>query len=136
MDIARILKISAAGMKAQSARMRVVAENLANAEAAPDTPGADPYRRKVISFKSELDRETGLETVAVGRISTDRSPFNRRYEPGHPGADANGYVKLPNVKGLIEVMDLRTAQRSYEANLNVIQVSRSMLQNTLEILRN
>jgi len=135
MDIAKILKISAAGMKAQSARMRVVAENLANADAVPDTPGADPYRRKVVSFKSELDRETGLETVTVSRIGMDRSPFGRRYEPGHPAADADGYVKLPNVKGLIEVMDLRAAQRSYEANLNVIQVSRSMLQNTLEILR-
>lgn len=134
MDLAKIMAISAAGMKVQTTRMRVVAENLANADTLPDKPGADPYRRKIVTFESVLDEARGVETVAVNRIGFDRSSFGRRYDPGHPGADKNGFVKVPNVKGLIEMMDLRAAQRSYEANLSVIQISKAMVQSAMQIL--
>lgn len=134
MDLGKIMAISAAGMKVEVTRMRVVAENLANADSLPDTPGGDPYRRKIVTFKSVLNDATGVETVAVDRIGFDPSPFGRRYDPGHPGADKKGFVKLPNVKGLIEMMDLRAAQRSYEANLSVIQVSKAMVQSAMRIL--
>ena len=136
MDLSKILRISAAGMKAQSARMQVVAENMANSNSLPDRPGAEPYRRKVMSFRSELDRQIGANIVRVGRITTDSAPFGRRYEPGHPGAGEDGYVKTSNVKSLVEMMDMRTAQRSYEANLSVIKVSKAMVQNALGVLNN
>jgi len=134
MDLAKIMAISAADMKVQTTRMRVVAENLANADTLPDKPGVDPYRRKIVTFESVLDEARGVETVAVNRIGFDRSSFGRRYDPGHPGADKNGFVKVPNVKGLIEMMDLRAAQRSYEANLSVIQISKAMVQSAMQIL--
>ena len=136
MDLSKILRISAAGMKAQSARMRIVAENMANSNAPPDRPGADPYRRKIVSFRSELDRQVGADIVKVSRITTDSAPFGRRYEPGHPGAGEDGYIKTSNVKSLVEMMDMREAQRSYEANLSVIKVSRTMIQNALGVLSN
>lgn len=135
MDFASSIALAASGLSAQSARMRVIAENIANADSTAQQPGGDPYRRKIPSFESHLDQATGLETVALGRIRRDQSDFKTRFEPGHPAANADGYVLLPNVNSLVETMDLRQAQRSYEANLNVISGSRAMIQRTLDILR-
>jgi len=129
------LQVSASAMAAQSVRLRTIAENLANANTGALTPGGDPYRRKVVTFRNELDRATGEELVKVGQITRDSTPFETHYSPGSPGADANGYVRMPNVNPLIETMDLREAQRSYEANLNVVTATRRMLQQTLNILR-
>lgn len=135
MDLEKSLNISAAGMRAQGTRLRVIAENIANANSTAQTPGGEPYRRKLVTFDNELDRSLGLETVRVDSIVADRSAFQRRYEPGHPAADEEGYVLLPNVNSLMEMADLREAQRSYEANLKAIESSRSMLQKTIDILR-
>jgi flagellar basal-body rod protein FlgC len=134
-DFLSSLKIAATGLHAQTARMRIIAENLANADSAGKTPGEDPYRRKIPTFKAVMDKEAGGETVKIGRIALDQSDFAQRYEPGHPAADANGYVKYPNVNSLIEAMDMRQAQRSYEANLNVVTVTRQMLGATLDVLK-
>jgi len=135
MDLSDSLKISAAGMKVQGERLRVIAENLANADSVTEVPGGDPYRRKIISFRNVLDRELGLETVEVARVGEDPSDFRLKYEPGHPAADAKGYVKLPNVNTLVEMTDMREAQRSYEANLKAIEAARTMLQRTIDLLR-
>jgi len=135
MDLFNTIQISAAGMKVQGARLRVTAENLANANSTAPTPGDLPYRRKVILFQNALDKELGMETVQVKKIDVDRSDFVRRYDPGHPSADANGYVLMPNVSTLTESMDMREAQRSYEANLNVIDNTRQMIMRTLDLLR-
>jgi len=135
MDLMKTLRISAAGLTAQTARMRTVAENLANADSVAATPGADPYRRKVVTFKNALDRASGTNLVRVDRIARDQSQFQKRFEPTHPAADAEGYVLAPNVNSLIEAMDMRQAQRSYEANLNVIEVAKAMIQRTVDILR-
>jgi flagellar basal-body rod protein FlgC len=135
MDLMHSLMISAAGMKVQGERLRVVAENLANADSVAEKPGGDPYRRKTITFRNELDRQLGLETVQVDKVGTDRSDFRMKYDPGNPAADEKGYVKLPNVNSLIEMTDMREAQRSYEANLKAIEVARSMLQRTIDLLR-
>lgn len=135
MDLERALRISAAGMAAQSSRLRVVAENLANRDSTGDTPGAEPFRRKTITFGSRLDRALGVETVAVRRIGTAAGDFPEAYDPGHPAADARGYVKRPNVDSLIEMTDMREAQRSYSANLSVLEVTRGMLTRTIEALR-
>ncbi|MCL4165505.1 UNVERIFIED_CONTAM: hypothetical protein GTU68_021631 [Idotea baltica] len=129
------MKVAASGLRAQSGRMRIIAENIANADSTATTQGADPYRRKMPSFKAALDRETGVSVVEMGPIRQDRSDFKTRFEPGHPAANDQGYVKLPNVSTLIETVDMRQAQRSYEANLNVIQSTRTMMQRTLDILR-
>ena len=134
-DLSRAMRISAAGMEAQGFRMRTVAENLANADSTARTPDGDPYRRRVVSFRNELDRSIGTATVRVDRVVPDRSEFRRRHDPQHPAADADGYVQMPNVNPLIEVMDLRQAQRSYEANLSMIEVARGMVQRTIDILR-
>ena len=134
-DFLSSLKIAATGLHAQSARMRVIAENLANADSAGKTPGEDPYRRKIPTFKAVMDNELGATKVEIGRIAYDQSDFTSRYEPGHPAADATGYVRYPNVNSLIETMDMREAQRSYEANLNVISSTRRMIQRTIDILR-
>lgn len=134
-DFLSSLKIAATGLHAQTARMRIIAENLANADSAGKTPGDDPYRRKIPTFKAVMDKEIGGETVQIGRIAFDQSDFSTRYEPGHPAADADGYVKYPNVNSLIETMDMRQAQRSYEANLNVVTVTRQMLGSTLDVLK-
>ena len=135
MDLMESLMISAAGMRAQGQRLRVVAENLANADSVSEVPGGDPYRRKTISFKNQLDRELGLETVQVGKVGEDPSDFRMKYDPGNPAADAKGYVKLPNVDSLIEALDMKEAQRAYEANLNVIETQRAMEIRTLDILK-
>lgn len=134
-DFLSSLRIAATGLHAQTARMRVIAENLANADSAGKTAGEDPYRRKIPTFKAVMDNEIGGEVVQIGRIAYDQSDFITRYEPGHPAADASGYVRYPNVNSLIETMDMRQAQRSYEANLNVVTVTRQMLGQTLDILK-
>ena len=135
MDFNSSLRIAATGLHAQTARMRVIAENLANADSAGKTPGADPYRRRIPTFETSFDAEVGGKIVEVGKLAYDNSDFTTRYEPGHPAADASGYVKYPNVNTLIETMDMREAQRTYEANLNVVTVTRQMLGRTLDILR-
>lgn len=129
------LRISAAGMKAQGTRLRVISENIANANSLPTDPGGEPYQRKLVTFKNRLDRELGLEMVSVKRVMPDRSEFARRFDPAHPAADADGYVLTPNVNVLIEMMDMREAQRSYEANLSALRSSRSMMQATIRLLR-
>ena len=134
-DFLSSMRIAATGLHAQTARMRVIAENLANADSAGKTPGEDPYRRKIPTFKAVMDSDVGGEVVKIGRIALDQSEFQSRYEPGHPAADANGYVKYPNVNALVETMDMREAQRSYEANLNVVTVARQMLGATIDILK-
>ena len=135
MDLIKSMVVAASGLKAQSGRMRVIAENIANADSAARVPGGDPYRRKIVTFEEKLNREIGAKTVAIGRPTFDKTEFKLKYMPGHPGADENGYVKYPNVNTLIETMDMREAQRTYEANLNVVTVSRQMLGRTLDILR-
>ena len=129
------LKISASGLEAQSARLRVVSENLANARSTGDTPGADPYRRKTISFTEELDRASGVATVDIKKIGVDRSDFQTEYDPGHPAADANGVVKRPNVCILDQLADMREANRSYEANLQSIRQARDLISSTIDLLR-
>jgi len=135
MDFLKSLKIAAAGMRAQSGRMRIISENIANADSTSRTPGGDPYRRKIPTFKSFFDREIQANTVKMSRIQEDKSDFRTRFEPGHPAANAQGYVKLPNVNSLIEITDMQEAQRTYQANLNVITATRRMVSRTLEILR-
>ena len=135
MDLEKALAISAAGMNVQGTRLRVIAENLANSQTTGSTPGADPYRRKTVTFSNEMNREVGMETVAVRSIDADKSDLPLRYDPSHPAADTNGYVKMPNVNSFIEIMDARDAQRSYEANLNVMASTRSMLSRTIEMLK-
>jgi flagellar basal-body rod protein FlgC len=135
MDLLKSIVAAASGLRVQSGRMKVIAENMANADSTADRPGADPYRRKVPTFKAQMDRELGVRTVELGRVRKDGSAFRTRIEPGHPAADANGEVKLPNVNSLVETMDMREAQRSYEANLNVIASARRMITRTIEILR-
>ena len=135
MDMMKSMLIAASGMKAQAERWRVIAENLANASSTGTKPGEEPYRRKVPVFQSELDNVTRTETIRVNKITRDMSPFREQYMPGHPAADARGYVKLPNVNSLIETMDMREAQRAYEANLSVIDNTRAMLSRTVDLLR-
>jgi flagellar basal-body rod protein FlgC len=134
-DFLSSLKIAATGLHAQSARMRVIAENIANADSAGKTPGEEPYRRRIPTFKAVMDDEAGGKVVQIGRLALDMSDFQSRYEPGHPAADEHGYVRYPNVNSLIETMDMREAQRTYEANLNVVTVTRQMLGSTIDILR-
>jgi len=129
------MQIAASGLRAQAGRMRIISENIANADSTPNSPGANPYRRKVPSFVSTFDRALDAQTVNMGRVGVDRSDFRLKYEPGHPAADANGNVKYPNVNSLVEMTDMREAQRSYEANINVISATRRMIQRTLDILK-
>ncbi len=135
MDLVKAIKASAAGMKAQGTRLRIVSENLANASSTARVPGGDPYQRKVVSFSSELDRSAGVDLVKASRVDRDQAPFERRLDPGNPGADQDGYVLLPNVNPMIELMDMREAQRSYEANMNALGAARQMIQRTVELLR-
>jgi len=135
MDLDRALSISAAGMAAQSARLRIVAENIANRDSTGNAPGAEPYRRKTITFANRLDRELGAETVRVARVGRDQSAFPERFEPSHPAADARGYIRTPNVDSLVENMDMREANRSYNANLAVLETTRGMLLRAIEALR-
>ncbi|CAN1552236.1 FlgC Flagellar basal body rod protein [Rhabdaerophilaceae bacterium] len=135
MDFLKSIAIAASGLRAQSSRMRVIAENVANADTVPSRPGEAPYRRKVVTFQQKFDQELGAATVQLGPIKKDRSEFRSHYEPGHPQANAEGFIRKPNVDSMIETLDLREAQRSYEANLNVVTTTRRMLARTLEILR-
>ncbi|WP_019959620.1 flagellar basal body rod protein FlgC [Woodsholea maritima] len=129
------LHLAAAGLRAQSSRMRIIAENLANAQSTGRTADEDPYRRQVPVFEAELDRVTGLEVVRMTDVKADQSDFRLEYQPGHPAADGEGYVKYPNVSTLVELMDMREANRTYEANLNMVESSRQMMQRTLDLLR-
>jgi flagellar basal-body rod protein FlgC len=135
MDFLKSIAVAASGLRAQAGRMRVISENIANADSTATDPGADPFRRKVATFRSDLDRALDIRTVGLGPTRTDASAFRLKYEPGHPSADANGNVKYPNVNPLIEMTDMREAQRSYEANINVIGATRRMIQRTLDILK-
>ncbi len=135
MNLVKALMAAASGMKAQGSRMKVIAENLANADSLSKSAGGDPYRRKVISFRNELDRASGVTEVKVSRIGADNAPFPKRFDPGHPAADKEGYVLLPNVNTLVEMSDMRESQRSYEANLNLVDAAKGMLSRTIDLLR-
>ena len=135
MDFLKSMSIAASGLRAQAGRMRVLSENIANADSTAQTAGGNPYRRKVPTFASELDRTLDARVVALGRIKPDNSDFRMKYEPGHPAADTRVMVKYPNVNSLVEMTDMREAHRSYEANLNVVSATRRMIQRTLDILK-
>ena len=135
MDLMQALTISARGMDAQTERLRVIAENLANQDSTGSSPGATPYRRKIVSFDNVLDRELGASTVRVKSVSEDMSDFPQKYDPSNPAADPNGYVRTPNVNSFVEMMDMREAERSYNANLNVMQASRTMLSRVIDLLK-
>ncbi len=130
------MAISGSGMRAQSERVRVISENVANADTAPSAPGQDPYRRQTITFKNVLDRENDHRLVKVDKVEKEKNdPFVLKYEPDHPAADERGYVKMPKINSLIEMMDMREAQRSYEANLNMFDQSRTMMTRTISLLQ-
>ena len=134
-DFARSMGIATSGLRAQAGRMRVISENIANADSTAQSAGGDPYRRKVPTFSSELDRTLDAKLVSLGKIRPDPSAFRVKHDPGNPAADAAGNVKMPNVNSLVEMTDMRDAQRSYEANLNIISATRRMIQRTLDILK-
>ena len=135
MDFLKSISIAASGLRAQAGRMRILSENIANADSTAQGVGTDPYRRKIPTFSSEIDRALDARVVTLGRVRTDASDFRLKHEPGHPSADGNGHVRYPNVNPMIEMTDMREAQRSYEANINVIGATRRMIQRTLEILK-
>jgi flagellar basal-body rod protein FlgC len=135
MDFMKSLAVASSGLRAQIGRMRIISENIANADSVAQTAGGDPYRRRIVTFSSELDRNLGANVVQIGPVETDNSDFQVKHEPGNPAANAQGDVKYPNVNSLVEMSDLRDAQRSYEANLNVISATRRMLQRTIDILK-
>lgn len=135
MDLRKSVDVSASGLRAQSLRMRVIAENLANADSVATTPGGEPYRRRVATFRAEVDRAEGTQGVAVKGIEQDRSAFPRVYQPGNPAADAAGYVLKPNVNSLVETADMKAAQRAYESNLNAIEAARSLTMRTIDLLK-
>ena len=134
-DFLRSMGVATSGLRAQAGRMRVISENIANADSTAPAAGGDPYRRKVPTFSSTLDRTLDAKVVSLGKIRSDQTAFRIKYEPGNPAADASGNVKYPNVNPLIEMTDMRDAQRSYEANLNIISATRRMIQRTLDILK-
>ena len=127
--------IAASGMKAQAERLKVISQNMANADSVSTEPGGEPYRRQVVSFENYVDEANGAQKVRVNKIIDDNSPFEKKYEPNHPGADKNGYVLLPNVNPLIEMMDMKEAQRVYDANLNMLKTAREMNSSVLDILK-
>lgn len=135
MDLQKALSISARGMNVQTTRLRVIAENLANQDTTGTSPNTQPYRRKTVTFANAMDKAVGAETVRVKKVGRDMGDLPLRFDPGHPAADERGYVRVPNVNSFVEVMDMKEAQRSYSANLNVLQVSRSMLTRTLDMLK-
>ncbi len=126
--------VAAAGMQVQAQRLKVIAQNMANADSVSTEPGGEPYRRQVVSFENYVDKETGAETVRVDKIVRDNSPFEKKYAPNHPGADAQGYVLMPNVNPLVEMMDMKEAQRAYDANLSMLRTAREMNNNLLDVL--
>ena len=129
------MKVAATGLSAQSERLRIVSENLANAQSTGNFPGADPYQRKTITFAAELDRISGGHLVEINSIGRDNSPFTLEFQPGHEAADADGYVKLPNVNVLIEMADMRETNRSYEANVQVVKQARELISMTIDLMR-
>lgn len=129
------LFVAGAGMEAQGDRLRVVAENIANVDSIGTTPGALPYARKTITFKNVLDQELGINKIATANYGVDKTPFKKKYEPGNPAADAQGYVLYPNVDSVVELVDMHEAQRNYEANLNVIDVSKSMISQAIDLMK-
>jgi flagellar basal-body rod protein FlgC len=135
MDFGTSLIVAASGMRAQSDRMRIIAENIANANSTSPVPGGDPYRRKIATMKSEFDRELNATLVTSQKPVADNSEFRLQYDPGNPNADTKGYIKLPNVNALVEIMDMREAQRSYEADLTVMDATKTMLSRTVDLLR-
>jgi flagellar basal-body rod protein FlgC len=135
MDFIRSIAIAASGLRAQAGRIRVISENIANADSVAQTAGGDPYRRRVPTFTSQLDRQLDARVVALGPVRNDPSDFRVKHEPGNPAANAAGDVKYPNVNPMIEMTDMRDAQRSYEANVNLIGATRAMIQRTLDILK-
>ena len=134
MDFSKAMAVAASGLRAQNLRMRTISENIANANSTSPTPGGEPYRRKIATMKPEFDRELGATVVETGKPMLDRSDFRSQYDPGNPNADAKGYVKLPNVDSLVEIMDMREAQRSYEADLSVMESTKQMLAKTVDLL--
>ena len=135
MDLSKTFYISASGMRAQATRLRVIAENIANSSSTAQSPGGEPYRRRLVSFENTLDKALGVNLVQVKSVFEDQGAFGRRFDPNHPAADSDGYVLTPNVNTLIEMADMREAQRSYEANLKLIQAARRMLRETVRLLR-
>jgi len=135
MDLKTSVDVSASALRAQSLRMRIIAENLANADSVATTPGGNPYRRKVATFQAQVDQASGGQGVAVKSIEGDKSAFQRIYQPGNPAADAGGYVLRPNVNGLVEAADMKAAQRAYEANLNAIEAARGLTMRTIDLLK-
>ena len=135
MDITKSMATAASGMRVQSDRMRIIAENIANASSTAAGANGEPYRRQVVTFKDAVDAETGANIVEVRKVVRDGSEFRLQYNPGHPAANEAGYVTMPNVNPLIEMTDMREAQRAYEANLNVIDAARGMMSRTLDLLR-
>ncbi|MCX8996101.1 flagellar basal body rod protein FlgC [Rhizobiaceae bacterium BDR2-2] len=129
------LKIAGSGLEAQSTRLRIVSENIANSRTTGDTPGADPYRRKTITFGAEMDRSSGVTLVGVKRLGVDRGDFTEEYDPSHPAADERGIVKMPNVNMLIEMADMREANRTYDANLQTIRQTRDLISATIDLLK-
>jgi flagellar basal-body rod protein FlgC len=136
MDFDDTLKISAAGMAAQTTRLRTIAENMANAGSTASSPGEDPYRRKLVTFRNVLDEATGSKLVKVNKVVADAAPFEMKYMPGHPAADGNGYVRFPNVNTMIEMADMKDAQRAYSANVDVIDNAKTMLSRAIGLLQN
>jgi flagellar basal-body rod protein FlgC len=135
MDLSKTLNISSAGMDAQAMRLRVVAENLANQETTGSAPGIAPYQRQTVTFQNKLDSTLGVETVSVKQVGRDKTAFPKRFDPANPAADPQGYVQTPNVDSFVELMDMRDAQRTYDANLSVLQVTRGMLSRTIAMLK-
>src|SRR5690606_27345212 len=129
------LKIAGRGLEAQSTRLRIVSENIANARSSGDTRGAEPYRRKTITFDSELDKVTGAEMLTVKKLGNDVSDYIMESDPGSPAADENGMVKMPNINALIEMADMREANRTYEANLQTIKQTRDLISSTIDLLK-
>ena len=134
-DFARSMSIATSGLRAQAGRMRVISENIANADSTAQPAGGEPYRRKVPTFSSALDRTLDAKVVTLGKIRPDPTAFRVKHDPGNPAADPAGNVKYPNVNSLVEMTDMRDAQRSYEVNLNIISATRRMIQRTLDILK-
>jgi flagellar basal-body rod protein FlgC len=135
MKLEDAVKVASAGMQVQGTRVQIAAQNLANADSLSTTPGGDPYRRRTVSFREALDREQGLRLVEIDRYGVDKGAFDKRFDPSHPAADGDGYVKLPNVEPLVELMDMREAQRTYEANLKAMTLTRSLVSQTLDLLK-
>jgi flagellar basal-body rod protein FlgC len=135
-DLFATMKVSTSGMRVQSERINVIAQNAANADTAPSKPGENPYTRKTIAFKDVLDKTTGQKLVTVDKVSDDtKSEYKKKYMPGHPAADADGYVQMPNVSSIVEMMDMKEATKSYQANMGIFTQTRDMVTKTVDLLR-